>query len=81
MVVVTMLEKGSVKKIDGYSLIKEIHKLMEWHEKVIVNHTYRDANKCVDVLAKKDINGERGQYFLEEIVRTMNHKICEQWWG
>lgn len=42
--IVKAIEMVISKDMDGYSLIKQIHKLIKMHEEVKVVHSYREAN-------------------------------------
>lgn len=54
-----MIETGKVTTMDEVSIVSWILLLMEMHNEVNVTHTYREANRCVDTLAK--VGAESGE--------------------
>jgi ribonuclease HI len=49
--VVEVIKYGGISSAMGYSLTKEIHRLvsLEWDVKIL--HSYREANQCADRFA------------------------------
>ncbi|XP_058746677.1 NADPH-dependent alpha-keto amide reductase-like [Vicia villosa] len=52
MEVVQAIEKGQAKAGEGRSLIRRIRKITDLHNTAKLEHTYREANRCADALAK-----------------------------
>lgn len=50
--VVNAIRLNQINKIECRAILRDICQLMEEFESVIVTHSYREANKCADVLAK-----------------------------
>lgn len=51
-VIIEMLNSGNATYMDGYSLVKQIMRLMKIFEEVKVIHTYRKVNLCAYALSK-----------------------------
>lgn len=68
ILVVKILENKLATTIDGYSLTKQNHQLMKYHEEVLAIHAYREANKCVGALANEGTSSGRDKSFLEEVL-------------
>lgn len=59
------IEEGNINKIGCLTLIKEIWRLIEDHDFVLVAHAYRELNSCADVLAKTGCENKHFQVYGE----------------
>lgn len=76
--IVRMLETSKVSAIDGASMVYRILLLIEMHDEVKVTHSYMEANKCADVLAKVVAESEEGIEFRDQFPNFIkNFVVCD----
>lgn len=59
----------------GRNLISKIMFYMEQEVKIIVRHSYREANLCEDALAKSGLSQPEGMHTFDVCPSFMNHLL------
>ncbi|GAU38380.1 hypothetical protein TSUD_147480 [Trifolium subterraneum] len=63
--VAKVIKEGGTASNMGYSLVKEIHRLVSFEWEVKIFHSYRETNRCADTLANMGYSLEENIVFFD----------------
>ncbi|XP_058726361.1 uncharacterized protein LOC131597700 [Vicia villosa] len=78
---IEMIKSGKDMNMDSYTLVKQIMELMRWFKDIKLVHTFREANRCVDALAKFGAASGNFSLFEHEVPTFIKHLLETNWLG
>lgn len=74
-IIIIILKTWITKDIDSLSLLKQIWKRLETYQVVKADHTFREANLCIDALAKYGATSEESMIFSDNYPELIRRQL------